>query len=257
MSKHGHLLFKWKGLIALRSLVADHRSAALFRREQPDRRILTAHLSSVARPETHEGRGRKLGAVRDLATLLGAGDQDVLRYFILVVALLLDPAARCSCCLLQRRGGGISRCCKLPEPYASGLIRLGHAPARRTLYEMIYSGRRIVSVCLALTDPTGTRVSGSSTARPDRFRAPVYFLSAMRKRSNRVDRLGAHLRPKSAIFVGAHQSPSCRCDEPRALHRGLPERESPAGAQHLKPVDEVFTRRGPDGPKPTPWVSNK
>jgi hypothetical protein len=34
-----------------------------------------------------------LGPVRYLATLLGAGDQDVLRHFILVVALLLDPAA--------------------------------------------------------------------------------------------------------------------------------------------------------------------
>ena len=34
-----------------------------------------------------------LGPVRYLATLLGAGDQDVLRWFILVVAALLDPAA--------------------------------------------------------------------------------------------------------------------------------------------------------------------
>jgi hypothetical protein len=34
-----------------------------------------------------------LGPVRYLATLIGAGDQDVLRWFILVVALLLDPAA--------------------------------------------------------------------------------------------------------------------------------------------------------------------
>jgi hypothetical protein len=34
-----------------------------------------------------------LGPVRYLATLVGAGDQDVLRWFILVVALLLDPAA--------------------------------------------------------------------------------------------------------------------------------------------------------------------
>src|SRR5215470_19915936 len=33
------------------------------------------------------------GPVRYLATLLGAGDQDVMRWFILVVALLLDPAA--------------------------------------------------------------------------------------------------------------------------------------------------------------------
>ena len=34
-----------------------------------------------------------LGSVRYLATLIGAGDQDVLRWFILVVAMLLDPAA--------------------------------------------------------------------------------------------------------------------------------------------------------------------
>jgi hypothetical protein len=34
-----------------------------------------------------------LGPVRYLASLIGASDQDVLRYFILVVALLLDPAA--------------------------------------------------------------------------------------------------------------------------------------------------------------------
>jgi hypothetical protein len=35
----------------------------------------------------------ELGPVKYLATLLGAGDQDVLRWFILVVAMLLDPAA--------------------------------------------------------------------------------------------------------------------------------------------------------------------
>jgi hypothetical protein len=35
-----------------------------------------------------------LGPVRYLATLLGAGDQEVLRYFILAVALLLDPGGR-------------------------------------------------------------------------------------------------------------------------------------------------------------------
>src|SRR6266436_8779514 len=34
-----------------------------------------------------------LGPVKYLATLLGAGDQDVLRWFILAVAMLLDPAA--------------------------------------------------------------------------------------------------------------------------------------------------------------------
>jgi hypothetical protein len=44
-----------------------------------------------------DGERRKveadLGPVRYLATLLGAGDQDVLRWFILAIALLLDPAA--------------------------------------------------------------------------------------------------------------------------------------------------------------------
>jgi hypothetical protein len=34
-----------------------------------------------------------LRPIRYLATLIGAGDQDVLRWFILLVALLLDPAA--------------------------------------------------------------------------------------------------------------------------------------------------------------------
>lgn len=34
-----------------------------------------------------------LGPVKYLATLLGAGDQDVLRWFTLIVAILLDPAA--------------------------------------------------------------------------------------------------------------------------------------------------------------------
>jgi hypothetical protein len=34
-----------------------------------------------------------LGPLRYLATLIGAGDQDVMRWFILVLAVLLDPAA--------------------------------------------------------------------------------------------------------------------------------------------------------------------
>jgi hypothetical protein len=44
-----------------------------------------------------DGERRKveadLGPVKYLATLLDASDEDVLRYFILIVALLLDPAA--------------------------------------------------------------------------------------------------------------------------------------------------------------------
>jgi hypothetical protein len=38
-----------------------------------------------------------LGPVRYLAALLGATDEDVMRWFILVVALLLDPAAVLCC----------------------------------------------------------------------------------------------------------------------------------------------------------------
>jgi hypothetical protein len=44
--------------------------------------------------------------VKYLATLLGAADEVVLRWFILVAALLLDPAAVCS---WQRRGHGRKR----------------------------------------------------------------------------------------------------------------------------------------------------
>ena len=45
--------------------------------------------------------GADLGPVRYLATLLGTSDETTMRWFILVVALLLDPAAillnRCLC----------------------------------------------------------------------------------------------------------------------------------------------------------------
>jgi hypothetical protein len=45
-----------------------------------------------------QGEHRKveadLGPVKYLATLLGAKDDDVVRYFILLVALLLDPLSR-------------------------------------------------------------------------------------------------------------------------------------------------------------------
>jgi hypothetical protein len=53
-----------------------------------DMKAETAGLSAQRRVAAAE-----LGPVKYLATLLGAGDQDVLRWFILVVAMLLDPAA--------------------------------------------------------------------------------------------------------------------------------------------------------------------
>jgi hypothetical protein len=53
-----------------------------------DQKIEKAAVEAVRRTVEAD-----LGPVRYLAALLGAGDRDVLRYFILVVALLLDPAA--------------------------------------------------------------------------------------------------------------------------------------------------------------------
>ncbi len=62
---------------------------------------LTVEAKAFADPKVEkaavEGERRTveadLGPVRYLATLLGASDEAVLRYFILVVSLLLDPAA--------------------------------------------------------------------------------------------------------------------------------------------------------------------
>ncbi len=50
-------------------------------------------LAELAKRMTHEDCTNRLGPVRYLATLIGGDDQDVLRWFILVIAVLLDPAA--------------------------------------------------------------------------------------------------------------------------------------------------------------------
>jgi hypothetical protein len=59
--------------------------------------MLAVEAKALAGLEVEKGERRTveadLGPVRYLGTLIGAGDQDVLRWFILVVALLLDPAA--------------------------------------------------------------------------------------------------------------------------------------------------------------------
>jgi hypothetical protein len=61
-----------------------------------------------------DGERRKveadLGPVKYLATLIGAADQDVLRIFILVVALLLDPAAVLLLLAAARRDQPPPRC---------------------------------------------------------------------------------------------------------------------------------------------------
>jgi hypothetical protein len=68
--------------------------------------VLTVEAQALAGTERSAVDGERrmveadLGRVKYLATLFGAGDQDVLRWFILVVALQ-DPAA---VVLLRRRG---------------------------------------------------------------------------------------------------------------------------------------------------------
>lgn len=47
-----------------------------------------------------------LGPVRYLATLIGATDEQTMRWFILVVALLLDPAAILMLLAATHRGRG-------------------------------------------------------------------------------------------------------------------------------------------------------
>src|SRR5467141_2717773 len=78
----------------------------LWRRQAPRcRRRTTARQAQQHSRQAH-GRGEgprrledrrtieaDLGRCRYLATLIGAGNETVLRWFILVVALLLDPAA--------------------------------------------------------------------------------------------------------------------------------------------------------------------
>jgi hypothetical protein len=55
-----------------------------------------------------------LGPVRDLATLIGADNETVLRWFILVVALLLDPAA-----VAVAAGVGAARRLNMSAPHAA------------------------------------------------------------------------------------------------------------------------------------------
>ncbi len=95
---------------AINAQAASLAAAAKFRAADDERRQakrtsladkLTVEAKALAELKIEKARvdgDRKvaeadLGPVRYLATLLGAGDQDVLRWFILVVALLLDPAA--------------------------------------------------------------------------------------------------------------------------------------------------------------------
>jgi hypothetical protein len=59
----------------------------------------SSHFRLLAKPRKASVESERkmveadLGPVGYLATLIGAGDQDVLRWFILAISLLLDPAA--------------------------------------------------------------------------------------------------------------------------------------------------------------------
>ncbi len=57
----------------------------------------TARAALQVEKASVDGERRKvegdLGPVRYLATLIGASDQDILRWFILAIAMLLGPAA--------------------------------------------------------------------------------------------------------------------------------------------------------------------
>jgi hypothetical protein len=91
---------------------------------------LTVEANALADLKTEkaavEGEGRKveadLGPVKYLATLLGAKDDDVLQYFILVVALLLDRPLRCYC--WRRRGAKVEHVSAAREPGATWRARL-------------------------------------------------------------------------------------------------------------------------------------
>jgi hypothetical protein len=64
------------------------KSSQLKRRPLADLKIEKATVEGERRTVEAD-----LGPVRYLATLIGADNETVLRWFILVVALLLDPAA--------------------------------------------------------------------------------------------------------------------------------------------------------------------
>jgi hypothetical protein len=81
---------------AAMQLAADqrrNRAELAVQRDQANRVFAQLKIEKAKIDRDRKVAEADLGPVRYLATLLGAGDQDVLRWFILVVAVLLDPAA--------------------------------------------------------------------------------------------------------------------------------------------------------------------
>jgi hypothetical protein len=81
---------------AAMQLAADqrrNRAELAAQRDQANKALADLKIEKATVDGDRKVAEADLGPVRYLATLLGAGDQDVLRWFILVIALLLDPAA--------------------------------------------------------------------------------------------------------------------------------------------------------------------
>jgi hypothetical protein len=81
---------------AAMALAGDHRktrSELVVQRTTESRTLAAFQVERAKADGERQMVEADLGPVRYLATLLGAGDQEVLRWFILVVAMLLDPAA--------------------------------------------------------------------------------------------------------------------------------------------------------------------
>jgi hypothetical protein len=81
---------------AAMQLAADQRrdrAELAAQRDQANKALADLKIEKARIEGQRKVADADLGPLRYLATLIGAGDQDVLRWFILVVALLLDPAA--------------------------------------------------------------------------------------------------------------------------------------------------------------------
>ena len=77
-------------------LAADqHRNRAELaaQRDQANKTLADLKIEKAKIDGDKQVADADLGPIRYLATLIGTGDQHVLRWFILIVALLLDPAA--------------------------------------------------------------------------------------------------------------------------------------------------------------------
>src|SRR6516162_11434747 len=72
---------------------APSHDSAVHEREAAETALANLHIEKAKVDGERKAVEADLGPVRYLATLLGSTDEQTMRWFILVVALLLDPAA--------------------------------------------------------------------------------------------------------------------------------------------------------------------